>query len=51
MLTNTNQFCNWDCQSDINAVFMIIILVTAFLVTIHCCLTYAKIMMTGKIKR
>jgi hypothetical protein len=51
MITKYNQFCDWDCQSNLDAVIMIMLLITGLGATMYCCTTYMKIIRRGKIKK
>jgi hypothetical protein len=44
MITEHNQFCDWDSQSYLDAILMIVILVTALGATLYTCITYIKIL-------
>jgi hypothetical protein len=38
-----NQFCDWDCQSDLTAIIMMFLFVSVSCVTVYCFIIYRKI--------
>jgi hypothetical protein len=51
MITKHNEYCDWDCRSYLDAIIMIIVMMTAIGVTVYCSKTYLKILQTGKVKK